>query len=490
MTTLPDDAFLRLVAPHQHALRLHCYRMLGSAHDCDDALQDAMVRAWRSRESLSDPAAARPWLYRIVTNACLDELARRKARPLPFHVVPPAADASAAPIPPGADAAWLEPCPDAWLEGSSADPGALYALKESVALAFVAALQCLSASQRAVLLLCDVLGMTAEEAASALGTSPSAVRSGLHRARTALRERVGDAGEGVVDVTSEVDPVLLGKYIQAWETLDLDALIVLLAEDVTVSMPPSSTWLRGLAAARTFLGGRPFVSLAGATRTLVPVGANGQPAVAFYVGGELHAVHVLRLRGGRIVDIVHFRDEASFAAFALPHTLGTSVSPSQDAGRARAVADLPGGLVLATVVLAAAPERVFRALASAEITRWWVRPGVFDTREWQGELRAGGRWYAAGEARASGATGERLGGHRYVIEGEFLEVDAPRKLVHTWHRLEAAGAPTTVTYLLEAEGAGTRLTLRHGTFTARATCQGTALGWETSLERLAAYLGP
>ncbi|NOU32402.1 MAG: SnoaL-like domain-containing protein, partial [Polyangiaceae bacterium] len=399
----------------------------------------------------------------------------------PFHVVPPAADASAAPLPPGSDAAWLEPCPDAWLEGSAPDPGALYALKESVALAFVAALQCLSASQRAVLLLCDVLGMTAEEAASALGTSPPAVRSGLHRARVALRERVGSADANVVDATSEVDPILLRKYIQAWETLDLDALVVLLAEDVTVSMPPSSTWLRGVTAARTFLGGRPFVSLVGATRTLVPVGANGQPAVAFYVGGELHAVHVLRLRGGRIVDIVHFRDEASFAAFTLPRTLGASVAATEDAGRARAVADLPAGVVLATVVLGAAPERVFRALASAEITRWWERPGVFDTREWHGDVRTGGRWSAAGEAR---------GGHRYVIEGEFLEVDAPRKLVHTWHRLEAAGAPTTVTYLLEADGAGTRLTLRHGTFTARATCEGTALGWETSLERLAAYLSP
>ncbi len=477
MTAAPDDAFLRMVAPHQNALRLHCYRMLGSSHDCEDALQEALVRAWRARQSLSDPAAARAWLYRIATNTCLDELARRKARPLPFHVVPPTADATAAPLAPSLDAAWLEPCPDVWLEGS-ADPGALYALKESVALAFVAALQCLSPSQRAVLLMCDVLGMRAEEAATALGVRAAAVRSSLHRARAALRERMASAGEGTVDATSEVDPVLLGKYIQAWESLDLDALVELLADDVTVSMPPSSTWLQGLTAARTFLGGRPFVSLAGASRALVPVGANGQPAVAFYVGGELHAVHVLRIRGGRIADIVHFRDEASFAAFALPRALG-AVSP--DAGRARAVADLQAGQVLATVVLPAPPDRVFRALASAEIVHWWVRPGVFDTRTWQGDLHPGGRWSASGEGR---------GGHRYVIEGEMVEVDAPHKLVHTWHRLEAAGAPTTVTYLLEAEGASTRLTLRHGTFTARATCEATALGWETSLERLAAYLSP
>lgn len=481
MTALPDDAFLRLVAPHESALRLHCYRMLGSAHDCEDALQDALIRAWRSRASLSDPTAARPWLYRIVTNTCLDELARRKARPLPFHVVPPAADPSAPPLPPSAEVAWLEPCPDAWLEGSAADPGALYALKESVALAFVAALQCLSASQRAVLLLCDVLGMTADEAATTLDTTAAAVRSALHRARNALRERVASEGERAVDASSEVDPVLLGKYIHAWESLDLDALVALLAEDVTVSMPPSPTWLRGVGAARVFLGGRPFVSLAGTSRTLVRTGANGQPAVAFYVGGELHAVHVLRLRAGRIADIVHFRDEASFAAFALPRALGADAYASREAGRARAVADLPAGEVLATVVLAAPPERVFRALASPEVVHWWVRPGVFDTRAWQGELRAGGHWSASGEGR---------GGHRYVIEGEILEVDAPRRLAHTWHRREAPGAPTTVTYLLEAEGTGTRLTLRHGTFTARATCEATALGWETSLERLGAYLSP
>lgn len=146
--------------------------------------------------------------------------------------------------------------------------------------------------------------------------------------------------------------------------------------------------------------------------------------------------------------------------------------------RARAVADLADGLMLASVEIAAPPERVFQALVSKEVCEWWVRPGVFDTREWTGDVRVGGRWRASGMGN----------GRPYVLEGEFLGVDPPRKLVHTWHGVAAPGAPTTVTYLLEPLDGGTRITLRHSGFVAPEACANTCIGWETSFERLAEIL--
>jgi len=149
-----------------------------------------------------------------------------------------------------------------------------------------------------------------------------------------------------------------------------------------------------------------------------------------------------------------------------------------DPRAARAIADLPGGTAIATVELAALPERVFDALVSSEVTRWWVRPGVFDTREWMADLRPGGRWKATGIG----------GGNPYTLEGEFLEVDPPRKLVHTWHLLGQPGASTTVTYILEPAEHGTRLTLRQSGFESRTNCLATAIGWETSFEELSRLL--
>jgi uncharacterized protein YndB with AHSA1/START domain len=147
---------------------------------------------------------------------------------------------------------------------------------------------------------------------------------------------------------------------------------------------------------------------------------------------------------------------------------------SPESRRARAVADLAEGSILASVEIAAPPERVFRALASKEIVDWWVRPGVFDTREWTGDVRVGGRWRASGVGK----------GQPYVLEGEFTEIDPPRTLVHTWHSVGKPGAPTTVTYLLEGVDGGTRITLRHSGFTSPQVCTNTCIGWETSFERL------
>jgi RNA polymerase sigma-70 factor (ECF subfamily) len=318
VSAAPDDAFLRLVAAHRDAVRLHCYRMLGSTHDGDDMVQETLVRAWRARETLESTQTVRPWLYRIATNACLDELRNRKSRPMPADVGEPAADPTTLPVPASPEATWLEPCPEAWMTGATRDPGAAYEVRESVALAFVAALQCLSAPQRAVLLLRDVIGMPAEETATALGMSVAAVNSALHRARTALRDRVGADPEAIaVDFTSEVNDDLLRKYMRAWETLDLDAFVALLHEEVVASMPPSPTWLRGKTATAAFAKTRPFTALAGRNRRLVASSANGQPAIVFYVDGTLHALQVLRFSAGRVSELHHFCDPASFAVFGV-----------------------------------------------------------------------------------------------------------------------------------------------------------------------------
>src|SRR5689334_12450114 len=206
-----DDGFLREVEVHRSAVRLHCYRMLGSTSDGDDIMQEVMLRAWRARDTLADPARLRPWLYRIATNACLDELRSRPRRALASDLFP-AADPHG-----GIGAAidepvWLEPMPDAWLLGAPApDPEARYTLRESVALAFVAALHALSAPQRATLLLRDVLGFSADETAEALGMSVSAANSALFRARTAVEDKLGGRPAGAaLDATDEA---MLAKYL-------------------------------------------------------------------------------------------------------------------------------------------------------------------------------------------------------------------------------------------------------------------------------------
>jgi RNA polymerase sigma-70 factor (ECF subfamily) len=331
MQERPDSAFVEAIEPLRGALRLHCYRMLGSSHDGDDVVQETLLRAWRARGDLHDPALVRPWLYRIATNACLDELKRRPRRALASELHPAAdpLESHAAPI---LEPVWLEPMPDAWLASSEpVDPSAKYTLKESVALAFVAALQVLPPLQRATLLLRDVVGLSAEETAKSLDISISAANSALFRARTAVEDRLGGRDASTFARNRErtdVDEDLLARYVRAFESADLTAFVALLHHDVKTTMPPSPTWIDGIAAHRVFFG-KMFATPAhrpGAVR-IVRTSANGQPAFAFYRSSNegdphaLRAINVVTVRGDRIAAIDHFMTSEVFPVFGLPNEI-------------------------------------------------------------------------------------------------------------------------------------------------------------------------
>ncbi|HEX3761056.1 MAG TPA: RNA polymerase subunit sigma-70 [Kofleriaceae bacterium] len=313
---MTDRAFERLVGPYRDELRLHCYRMLGSSHDADDMVQETLLRAWRAKGSLDDPQAVRAWLYRIGTNVCIDELARRPKRAVPASAGPPG-NPDAPPVP-GSEQAWIEPCPSTWLTTTPGDPAASFALKESVALAFIAALQLLTPRQRAVLLLRDVVGLTAEQAAAALEMTVPATKSALHRARAAVEERPRAPDE-------PIDADLLSRYIRAWETADPDAMVALLHEEIVLAMPPSPTWFSGRAAVAGFV--RAYIVPRARIQPvrLVRTGANGQMAFAFYRehadSFRLEAIQGVIARGGTIVAIDHFLMPEVFDIFGLSRIL-------------------------------------------------------------------------------------------------------------------------------------------------------------------------
>ena len=287
--------------------------MLGSVHDADDALQETLLRAWRGAAGLRDGHSARSWLYAIATNVCLTELGRRHKRVLPQDHGP-AAEPNTPPGVPVVESNWLEPYPDEAIgitSGSSA-PDARYEQTEGIELAFVAALQHLGANQRAVLILREVLGFTAHEAAAMLHTTVASVNSALQRARAGVRQRVpartqqatlralGD--HGLRDV--------VGRYVEAWERCDVDAFAALLVEDATFAMPPLATWYATRATILTWA--REF-SLSGMWRwRAVLTRANAQPALAFYAwndpaGAYLpFALNVLSVRDGLISDVTAF----------------------------------------------------------------------------------------------------------------------------------------------------------------------------------------
>jgi RNA polymerase sigma-70 factor (ECF subfamily) len=313
------NEFETLVEPHRALLRLHCYRMLGSSHDSDDMVQETLLRAFRSLHTLEDKALARAWLHRIATNVCLDELTKRPRRARGPELGP-ASDPERPAEPPTPDEHWIEPAPSSWLSGAGVDPAAAYTLKESVALAFVAALQILTPAQRAVLLLRDVVGLSADETASALACTVSAANSTLHRARVAVEERVGPRAQWSPELQPPIDRELLRRYLTAWQSGDLDTIVALLHDDATISMPPAPTWFSGRESIRRFLMLRVLPKLDASPFRAVVIEACGQPAVAYYRVNEdgrahFHGIDLLELRDGRIAVIDHFMSKSAHAAF-------------------------------------------------------------------------------------------------------------------------------------------------------------------------------
>jgi len=320
-----QDAYAGLIEPHRSALHAHCYRMLGSLHDAEDALQETLFRAWKGLSGFDGGRPIRPWLFKIATNVCLDAIAKRPKRVLP-------SDRGASSVPeagPGkafVENIWLEPYPDEFLglETRYETPDARYEQRESVELAFVAALQHLPALQRAVLILREVLGFSAREVAESLETSAAAVNSALQRARVTVEERMpaqtqqatarslGDAGLRAV----------VQRYVDAWEHRDVDAITALLVEDARFAMPPFPNWFSGREVVVAFIvaTGRPRL------RHIVTQ-ANGQPAIGWYIwNGPANAfvptsIEVLTLEGERVREIVAFASPDLFAAFGLPAQL-------------------------------------------------------------------------------------------------------------------------------------------------------------------------
>ena len=313
--TKDEAAFEQLVAPHRGELHAHCYRMLGSVHDAEDSLQEALLRAWRGLPRFAARSSFRSWLYKIATNTCLDTIAKRPKRVLPIDYGPPA-DPHDGPGPPLTESVWVEPYPDEHLA---------YEQRESVELAFVAALQHLPASQRAVLILREVLGFSAREVADTLETSVPSVNSALQRARKAVDERLpAQSQQATVRALGDKRlEQLVSAYVDAWEAGDVEAVTALLAEDAALAMPPRATWFRGLDACRIFLAER---ALARRSR-LVRAYANGQVAFATYLWDpdrecyEGHVIQVLTLRGDRIAEVTAFVEPALVAQFGLPATL-------------------------------------------------------------------------------------------------------------------------------------------------------------------------
>ncbi|SMQ18492.1 RNA polymerase, sigma subunit, ECF family [Streptomyces sp. Ag82_O1-12] len=320
-TATPMDLDTRLEA-HRTELTGYCYRMLGSSFEAEDAVQDTMVRAWRSYDKFEGRSSLRSWLYRIATNVCLDMLTagNKRARPMDLTESTPLARAALSPRP---DNTWLEPMPDARVLPTTHDPAEAAVAKESVRLAFMAALQQLPAKQRAVLILREVLAWRASEVAELLDTSVASVNSALQRARATLAERQEPGAEAAVsDPLDEDQQKLLDRYVAAFEGYDMTALTALLHEDAVMTMPPFDLWLTGT---RDITGFMTTLGAPCAGSRLVPVQVNGLPGFAQYKpdpdkGGFMPwAVQVLEISEGRITGFHCFLDtQRWFPLFDLP----------------------------------------------------------------------------------------------------------------------------------------------------------------------------
>jgi RNA polymerase sigma-70 factor (ECF subfamily) len=308
MAVVDQREFEALVTPYRAELHAHCYRMLGSLHDADDAMQDALLGAWRGFAGFEGRGSLRAWLYRIATNACLQWISRRPKRLLAADYQD-AAVAGADVEPLALGASWLEPYPD--------DPHATYERRESVELAFVAALQHVPATQRAALILCEVLGFAAAEVAELLDTTPASVTSALQRARATVAQRVPAKSQQATlrELGEAGQRELVTSFADAWARADVAAIVAMLAEDARFTMPPIPTWFEGIHAIERFMTERMFAT----AWQLVPLRANGQLAFACYQGPEFHvgALNVLTLRGRQIIEMTGFLDPWVHARFGL-----------------------------------------------------------------------------------------------------------------------------------------------------------------------------
>ncbi|GAA1563749.1 sigma-70 family RNA polymerase sigma factor [Actinomadura kijaniata] len=305
-------AFDDLVAAHRRELFAHCYRMLGSLEDAEDALQETLLNAWKGLRGFEGRSSLRTWLYRISTNVCIRSASGRGPRILSTDHGPPLADPSdlGEPV---TEPIWLEPWPDQ-------DPAERYLRREGVELAFLAALQHLPGTQRAVLILREVLGYSAAEAAEILDTTAASVNSALQRARKAVGERMpATTQRAELDALGEDGRrALVEAFVSAWERADVDALVSLLADDARFTMPPLPAWFDGVAAVRRFFAERVFAT----AWRLVPIQVNGQLGFACYQERDgrlrLSAINALGVRAGLVSEISGFIDPAVLARSGLP----------------------------------------------------------------------------------------------------------------------------------------------------------------------------
>ncbi|MGA9857690.1 MAG: sigma-70 family RNA polymerase sigma factor [Solirubrobacteraceae bacterium] len=342
------DAFSQLIQPHRVALHAHCYRMLGSLHDADDALQDTLLNGWRALPQFEGRSSLKSWLYRIATNACLKMIARRPRRVLPidYGAAADPHDPLAAPL---VESVWLEPYPDAGIEAedSLASPDARYEQREAVELAFVAALQHIPAKQRAVLILRDVLGFSAREVAETLEMTPAAVDTALQRAHKTVDDRLPARSQQATLQRIGDEPLheLVDRFVDAWERADVDSIVDMLSHDATITMPPRPTWFRGRDAIEVFM--RSVVLAPEVRWRLRRVSANGQLAFAEYRWNETtnyfvaEALTVLTIADTLITDITAFRRPDVFIHFGLPAFLEPSPEPAPSSRRATGQPGLP-----------------------------------------------------------------------------------------------------------------------------------------------------
>ena len=330
-TTTEQDDFPQVADQYRRELTAHCYRMTGSVYDAEDMVQETYLRAWRAFDDFEGRSSVRTWLYRIATNVCLTNLENKRRRPLPTGLGMPGAHASDELVA-ATEVPWLQPVPDVmvdvWSNGANIDPAQVVGNRDSIRLAFVAALQHLPPRQRAVLVLRDVLRWTAKETAAALGTTVAAVNSALQRAHAQLAEKQLSEGTVEDDLSPDLE-AMLERYVEAFWDKDVNALVGMLASDAVWEMPPFTGWYAGARNIADLID----TQCPGGSHDMpmIRTSANGQPAYGLYMRQpdghfEPFQLQVLQLVDGRVQHVIAFLELELFETFGLPATLPASYS--------------------------------------------------------------------------------------------------------------------------------------------------------------------